>query len=130
MRSIFVADTDFTGGIYFTKIQDIALEAFIKRVEEACPQKQNRLMYGPLLFPIVRAEANYQKPVRAGDILKVELFLERLGTTSLTYRANLTKQQVHVANVLITHVCLQKNSGEKMQVPLWLKDCFEKVAPA
>lgn len=114
-RKIFVADTDFSGALYFTRLQDIALEAFTTNFE-------SYLFDQGYFFPIVRAEADYKSVVKLGDYLTATLFGRRVGHTSFTYHVVLENQKgEEVGCVTMTHVCVSKASKGKAEVLAPLK---------
>ena len=114
-RKIFVGDTDFSGALYFTRLQDIALESFITQFESF-------LFDQDYFFPVVRAVADYKSMVKLGDHLTATLFEKRVGHTSFTYLVVLENQKKEeVGCVTITHVCVSKASKDKVEIPVLFK---------
>lgn len=82
------ADVDHAGIVYYPRFFHYFHLAF----EELFRQRIGARAYVDLLdhdrvgFPAVRAEAEYQAPLRFGDTAEVELTVERLGKSSITFR--------------------------------------------
>lgn len=81
------ADVDHAGIVYYPRFFHYFHLAF----EELFRQRIGARAYVDLLdhdrvgFPAVRAEAEYQAPLRFGDTAEVELTVERLGKSSITF---------------------------------------------
>jgi 4-hydroxybenzoyl-CoA thioesterase len=82
------ADVDHAGIVYYPRFFHLFHLAF----EELFRQRIGPRAYLDILdrrrvgFPAVRAEADYQAPLRFGDTVDVELTVSRLGTKSITFR--------------------------------------------
>ena len=83
-RKIRLEETDATGVIFFSKLQSIGVECVEIFLNE-CGFSIRNLIQMELLFPIVHAEANYYLPIECGDFLEIELFLEKIGTKSVSF---------------------------------------------
>ncbi|MGE0713003.1 MAG: acyl-CoA thioesterase [Planctomycetota bacterium] len=70
------------------------------------------------LMPLVHAEADYKAPMRLGDALEVELRVERLGRSAVTfgYRVVGAGGRVH-ATAKLVHACVERGSFAKLLVP-------------
>lgn len=81
------ADVDHAGIVYYPRFFHYFHLAF----EELFRVRIGQRAYVDLLdhdrvgFPAVRAEADYQAPLRFGDTAEIELTVERLGRTSITF---------------------------------------------
>ncbi len=82
------ADVDHAGIVYYPRFFHYFHLAF----EELFRARLGPRAYVALLdrdrigFPAVRAEASYQAPLAFGDTAEIELSVERLGRTSITFR--------------------------------------------
>ena len=77
-----MADTDATGGIYFTSLLRMANEAF-----ENWLIKQ-KIDLSEVLLPIAHAEADYKRPLKLWDQMDVRLRCVKVGTSSFTLEAD------------------------------------------
>jgi len=82
------ADVDHAGIVYYPRFFHYFHLAF----EELFRVRMGPRAYVDLLdrqrigFPAVRAEADYKAPLRFGDTAEIEVTVERLGTSSITFR--------------------------------------------
>ncbi len=82
------ADVDHAGIVYYPRFFHLFHLAF----EELFRQRMGARAYVDLLdrdrigFPAVRAEADYQQPLRFGDRAEIDLSVARLGGKSITFR--------------------------------------------
>lgn len=67
--------------------------------------------------PIVNIEATFQHPGRLGEMLYIELTLERLGTSSLTMAARFTVDGAPRLQARLTSVCMNLGTGRAMPWP-------------
>jgi 4-hydroxybenzoyl-CoA thioesterase/acyl-CoA thioester hydrolase len=85
---------------------------------------------GPISFPRVGARCDYQRAVKFGDILDIEVGIVRLGQKSLTYEFNFSQEGQPVASGQTTTVCcrLDRNGQPtSMPIPAWM---VAKLQPA
>ena len=78
---------------------------------------------------IVHSEADYKKPIRTGDRLKVELRIEKIGTTSyaLAYQIKDRDDEI-VANLKTVHVAVSKQDNGKLKLPSDFKKKLSEIA--
>jgi 4-hydroxybenzoyl-CoA thioesterase len=82
------ADVDHAGIVYYPRFFHLFHLAF----EELWRQRIGARAYLDILdrrrigFPAVRAEADYQAPLRFGDTAEIEVSVSRLGGKSITFR--------------------------------------------
>lgn len=127
-RTLFVSDTDFTGFLYFTKLQDIGLEVFTSRIQGMGSQVKALFFDSNFLFPIVHAEANYKIPVSLGDTLRCHLEIINIGVTSFSYRIKFYLiGNKEVGDVTIVHVCVDRDSKSKISLPLKINSVILKI---
>ncbi len=85
-RRVEFADTDMAGIAHFASFFH-----YMEEVEHAFLRSLGTSVYVPegdghISWPRVAASCDYRAPVRFEDVLNAELYLERLGRTSLHYR--------------------------------------------
>jgi 4-hydroxybenzoyl-CoA thioesterase len=89
------ADVDHAGIVYYPRFFHYFHLAF----EELFRSRLGPRAYVELLdkdrigFPAVRAEADYQAPLAFGDTAAIELAVERLGRSSITFRYVVRKEE-------------------------------------
>jgi 4-hydroxybenzoyl-CoA thioesterase len=89
------ADVDHAGIVYYPRFFHYFHIAF----EELFRARIGPRAYVELLdrdrvgFPAVRAEAEYQAPLRFGDTAEIAVSVERLGRSSITFAYKVTRQE-------------------------------------
>jgi 1,4-dihydroxy-2-naphthoyl-CoA hydrolase len=110
--------TDSYGIIFFAnqfKFCHDAFQAFLDQV--GLPLAPQRPSTGPMLV-IVHAESDYKAPIRLGDRLRLELRIERLGTTSVTVRTAIANQRSELVGLARTvHVTIDAATSAKVPLP-------------
>ncbi|BBM88783.1 hypothetical protein COTS27_00468 [Spirochaetota bacterium] len=115
---ITMAHVDAAGLIFFPRLYDLcesALEVFFEAIfaknfhTVIFQQKQATI--------IVHSEADYKKPIRLGDHIKVVVACTHVGTTSFTihYKMYNTKE-VFVAEAKTVHVLIDLVTFEKVKI--------------
>lgn len=124
-HTISLSNSDVSGLIYFPKIFDMSvhvLEAFLASSGLPLTECFRR----GILMPIVHASANFYLPLRFGDLVQIDLLIDRLGTSSLSLQYQfLNSMQELCAMTNITHVTVDKNNqAESIVIPKELQAIF------
>ena len=111
--------TDATGHLFFSEQFNLALEAFEEFLDSIDVEGQ---------MPIVHAEADYKKPLKLRDPLKIQLGIKRIGNTSFTVLYLLYNLKTHeeVGRVIIVHVCADPMTKKPISLPLKLREHLEE----
>lgn len=104
-RRVEFRDTDAAGWVHFS--------AFFVYMEQAEHEwfRQLGLNFaqpdedGHISWPRVAASCAYRNPAHFGDVLDVELRVQRLGRTSVTYGFCFTRDGLEIATGSVTTVC-------------------------
>lgn len=123
--TISLSDSDVSGLIYFPKIFDVSvhvLEAFF--ASRGLPLAE--CFQEGILMPIIHASASFYLPLRFGDLVQIDLLIDRLGTSSLSLQYEfLNSRQELCATTNITHVTVDKNNqAESIVIPKELQAIF------
>jgi YbgC/YbaW family acyl-CoA thioester hydrolase len=112
-------NTDATGHLFFSEQFNLALEAFEEFLSFIDVKEQ---------MPIVHAEADYKKPLKLRDQLKIQLGIKRIGKTSFTvlYLLYDLKTQEEVGRVVTVHVCTDLMTKKPIALPLKLREHLEE----
>jgi acyl-CoA thioesterase FadM len=81
------------------------------------------------LMPIVHAEADYKMPLYPGDPIEIQLLLSYLGNRSFTLESQIFKKKpshLLVGSTKITHVFLQQNNQEVLEIPLEFRSLLQE----
>jgi len=125
-RNVDFADTDAAGVVHFSNLF---------RYVEACEHAFLKSLAIPVLggsdpaiaWPRVHAECTYHRPVRFGDVLRIALFVEKVGESSVTYRfviAN-TREPVAEARLTAVHLEIRGSSAQKTPLPAAIRSALE-----
>lgn len=111
--------TDATGHLFFSEQFNLALEAFEEFLDSIDVEEQ---------MPIVHAEADYKKPLKLRDPLKIQLSIKRIGNTSFTVLYLLYNLKTHeeVGRVVIIHVCTDSLTKKPVSLPVKLREHLEE----
>ena len=110
--------TDAAGVIFCSRLLELAHEAYEALLEEAGLSVRRILADGEVLLPVVAVEAEFTKPIRVGDRLRVDLRLSRCGAHSyrVTYRFRDPTGQVK-ARAATRHVALDGGGTGPVDLP-------------
>lgn len=127
LTSVKLHHTDSAGLLFFAHQLTLVHDAYECFMEEAGVSFHYVLNEADYLLAIVRAEADYTRPLSVGDRLEIRLYVERIGKTSftLTYDIRSADQRI-VGNARTVHVCMDKGSRQKRDLPDALKAALSK----
>jgi YbgC/YbaW family acyl-CoA thioester hydrolase len=117
-RSIYLKETDATGVIYFTSLFQYALETF-----ESYLQSRNfslsHLFEKGYMMPVVHADADYKAPLKAGDLISIDLTISHIGDTSfsVTSRIELASTGQIAGYVTIVHALVRQGGKKSCAIP-------------
>ena len=119
-RRVEFADTDMAGIVHFAnffRYMEAAEVEFLRSrgVSVAMSWEGDRIG-----FPRVAASCDYLVPVTFGDVMDVAVSIERLGTKSVTYGFEFTKDGQVIARGQVSSVCcriLDDHKMESMTIP-------------
>jgi 4-hydroxybenzoyl-CoA thioesterase/acyl-CoA thioester hydrolase len=127
-RRIEFRDTDAAGIAHFS-----AFFLYMEQVEHEFLRSLGLSVMtsdadGPISWPRVAAQCDYQGPARFEDVLDVELQVARLGEKSISYECCFTHAGRDVAVGKLTAVCcrMEPTGARAIIIPDWIRS---KLAP-
>lgn len=124
---ITLSETDATGVIFFPKILEKCVsvfEHFLKNQGLFLNEFFDKGFY----FPVVNAEMNVKRPLKVGDEVLIEMRVKNQGETSMTLEyLFFTLKKEKIADVLITHVLVDKNTRSKAPLNSEIKALFQSL---
>src|SRR5690348_1392813 len=102
--SLRLFESDATEVLYFAQQFRMAQETFECFLEKEGFPLGQCLKEEKYLLPIVRAEADFLKPLRVGDEIEIGLQLDRIGNSSFTLISSFFLQKELAGRTKITHV--------------------------
>ncbi len=116
-RMVEFADTDMAGIMHFS-----AFFRFMEAAEHALVRSLGLSIFGLpdpdggdalISFPRVSARCDYHSPARCEDALDVEVMVEKLGASSVTYGFHFYLDGEEIAVGQMTSVCCRLKNGQK-----------------
>ncbi|HVS03212.1 MAG TPA: thioesterase family protein [Thermoanaerobaculia bacterium] len=116
-------DIDHAGIVYYPRFLHyfhVALEEFFR--QELGMAYHRVIDERRVGFPSVRLEIDFRQPLRFGDEIEVEVRGVELGSTSITWKYAVWKQDGSLAAEAIqVTVCLDMDTFAKREIPDWLR---------
>jgi YbgC/YbaW family acyl-CoA thioester hydrolase len=122
-RKIRFQDTDAAGSIFFPNQFSLYQEAFESLFESIGFELSTIIQKHGYLLPVVHAEADYSSPLWMGDTVEIQLIVEHIGNSSLTFLAHFLKtNQTRAGTVKTVHVTIDGHTRKKIPLPEKLRD--------
>jgi 1,4-dihydroxy-2-naphthoyl-CoA hydrolase len=119
-------DTDMAGILYFPRQFRFAHDALEDFVASQGLDFDTVFNKEPFVFVIVHCEADYYSPLRVGNEIRVEVSIEKIGTSSFTVIYEIYKSDgAHVGSAKTVHVTLERISRNKINIPDKLRRILE-----
>lgn len=114
-RRIEFFDTDMAGIVHFSRFF-IYMEQAETEFLRSMGLSVSLVWEGkPIGFPRVSAKCDYISTVTFEDVMDIEVSIEKLGTKSITYQFNFSKDGRPVAVGTTVACCCQKSADRKME---------------
>jgi 1,4-dihydroxy-2-naphthoyl-CoA hydrolase len=127
-RTVRLADTDAAGVVYFARTLSICHEAYEAALAFAGVNLADLLGGSGLVVPISRSEADYKRPLRPGDKLRITVTPEPVSENSFALRYDVVKlgpPEKLAAVVRTEHVAASTTKRERVPLPpglaAWVK---------
>lgn len=114
---VYFYDADPAGIIFYAslfKYVHAAYEEFLRNLHT----ERNYFFDTDYILPIIHAEADYVKPIKVGDELRIDVQVSALKNSSfeISYRFYMNDNQF-AAIAKTVHVCVDKNAFKKIELP-------------
>lgn len=120
-RKITFHDCDPAGILFFARIYEICHTAYENMIE-SFELEEDYWNNEKHVVPIIKSEARYNKPLKYGDEVSVEVKVTSLRDSSFELNYNCKNKNGEVCSVVRTvHVFIDKNSWEKIKMPERIK---------
>lgn len=123
-------DEDHAGIVYFPRFFHFFHCAFEDFFNEQGHSYQKVLDEDGAGWPAVHIETDFKRPLRFGDVLEVEVTVERLGDKSATFRYRGLKAgaeaEGEVATARITVACIDMKTFRAQPIPEIYRELFER----
>lgn len=122
------ADIDRAGIVYYPRFFDFwhrALEDFFN--EDVGIAYHKLIDDRRIGLPVVHVEADFRRPLGHGDMVAIELSVDRVGEKSVTIRYRMIRPAGDVAaEGTITHACIDMDSFRAVRVPDDVRAAFAR----
>ncbi|MCO6459170.1 MAG: acyl-CoA thioesterase [Pirellulaceae bacterium] len=129
-RRVEFRDTDAAGIMHFS--------AYVAYMEEAEHELLRHLglsvmmsdQEGPVSWPRVSVQCDYQGAARFEDLLEIEVGIERLGEKSVTYGFQFRREGQPLASGRMTAVCCRldpRGPIRSIPIPDWIRDKLQPL---
>ncbi|MEM6691832.1 MAG: thioesterase family protein [Planctomycetota bacterium] len=123
-RTVDFRDTDAAGIVHFSVFfqwMESAEHEFLRSLGlSVMPSKGSTVEELAVTWPRVSANCDYRSALRFEDAFEIDVFVDRIGNSSLTYRFEFLRDDESIATGKITAVCCRLLDGghlEKVAVP-------------
>jgi len=119
-------DTDMAGILYFARQFRFAHDA-LEDFADANGLGFHQLFHKEeFIFVIVHVEGDYYKSLNVGDPIETHLWVEAMGTSSFTLAYTFFRHQEKVGAAKTVHVTLDRQSRQKIAIPLKLRSILDQ----
>lgn len=124
--TVFLADTDATGIVYFANFFRLAVEGLESLLADNHLAVSTEIIEGNFAFPVVHASADYKEPLLAGDHVKILLTVQEIGDSSVTLASTFIKEVREVAKLKVVHALVSKKTKKSVALPSKYRELFAK----
>jgi YbgC/YbaW family acyl-CoA thioester hydrolase len=125
-RKVRFGETDPAGIVYFSRFYEYAHEAF-EDMLEAGGFAIDRFFESEYGMPLVHSEANYKIPSKLGDLLRLDLEVDKIGNRSFRYSVGIHGEDGALrATVVMTHAIIDLQTRTTRGVPDQLLDVLRR----
>jgi 4-hydroxybenzoyl-CoA thioesterase len=117
-RPVRFEDVDAAGIVFFARLFSYcheAMEALFAPLEGGYVRLINERKIG---LPAVKVTADFSAPLRYGDLVRVDVTVSHVGTTSCTFAYLLTRARDGAKAASATHVCVLTDLVKLAKVPI------------
>ena len=121
---VYFYDADPAGIIFYASLFKYVHAAYEDFLRNLHPER-NFFFDRDYILPIIHAEADYVKPIRVGEELRIDVVVSALKNSSFEISYKFYKDGNQFTAIAKTvHVCVLKEKFKKIELP---KDFFDKL---
>jgi YbgC/YbaW family acyl-CoA thioester hydrolase len=125
---IRIYDTDAAGILFFGAAFRLMSEAFEEFLASTGSNMSAYVNDPQYLFPMVHTEADYKRPLRAGDSVSIRIVAEKISESTLGLAYTFTDANNRIAATGKTvAVAINKKTWEKTGIPPKFRKVFERL---
>ncbi len=120
LRTVYLADTDAAGVVYFAKVMEICHEAYEEWLVTIGVSLPKLLQEKKIALPIVHGEIDFFRPLFCGDKLEIKLQPKAVNDTEFAIAYQIFKLSAP-AKAIVTattnHVCINPLTRTRIPLP-------------
>jgi 1,4-dihydroxy-2-naphthoyl-CoA hydrolase len=120
-RNVHFADTDAAGVVYFARYLSLCHEAYEECLAASGIALQPFFQQAGLLLPIRSSNADYLRPLRGGDRVRVHVTVRAQGEDAFATEYALERLEGPrarlAARVTLQHVCIRADARDRAPLP-------------
>ena len=121
-------ETDAAGLLFFSNQFKIIHDAYESLLEKIGFGFAELIRHQSFFLPIVHAEADYKKPLFVGDVVEIQVTIEKVGQTSFTFAYKLLNARKELVGTARTvHVTMDKKTHTKIPLPSDMREKIEDL---
>jgi acyl-CoA thioester hydrolase/1,4-dihydroxy-2-naphthoyl-CoA hydrolase len=113
---VYFYDADPAGIIFYANIFRFAHVAFEDFIRSQITHR-DYFFDREYSLPVIHTEADYTRPIKVGDELHGEVFISQLRNSSFEVYCRFYQDNMFAASTKTVHVCVSKESFEKIALP-------------
>ena len=103
-RPVRFEDVDAANIVFFSRFLNYCHEAMEALLAPVVGGYAGLVVDRRIGLPAVRVEADFETPLRFGDVAKIAVFVERVGNASCTFRYEFTRMKDNARVAVIRHI--------------------------
>lgn len=121
-------ETDAAGLLFFSHQFKIVHDAYESLLETIGFGFAELIRHQDFFLPIVHAESDYKVPLFVGDVIEIQITVEKVGQTSFTFAYKLLNAKKELVGTAQTvHVTVDKKTRKKIPLPADMRQKIEKL---
>ncbi|MCL2725796.1 MAG: acyl-CoA thioesterase [Polyangiaceae bacterium] len=117
-RPVRMEDIDAAGIVFFPRFFVYAFEAMEHFVNDVPGRHLELFTKERIGFPVVRAACDYRVPLRYGDVIRMAISVTKIGTTSCSFRYDITRVPDGADVATVEHVVVATDLKTLTKIPL------------
>ena len=103
-RPVRFEDVDAANIVFFSRFLNYCHEAMEALLAPVVGGYAGLVVDRRIGLPAVRVEADFETPLRFGDVARIAVFVERVGNASCTFRYEFTRMKDNARVAVIRHI--------------------------
>lgn len=116
-RRVLLNDVDAAGVVFYARIMAMAHESYEEAMAGIGLALDELIRAGRLGLPLVHAEADFQRPLRHGELVETRVALARIGESSFSVRIGFAVGGAPCAQVTQVHACVDMDRLAAVPIP-------------